>query len=54
MYRFSGVAMQKGFNSSEYVTSYELSYSEDGIVWHDYDDVSFIPSHFHLSYFCAL
>ncbi|XP_022105332.1 uncharacterized protein LOC110987161 [Acanthaster planci] len=37
LHRFSGVRMQKGFNDSSCVMSYQLSYSVDGIVWFDYD-----------------
>ena len=40
MHRFSGVMMQTGFNSSESALSYELSYSEDGLEWFNYDQVS--------------
>ncbi|XP_071810293.1 uncharacterized protein [Asterias amurensis] len=39
MHRFSGVMMQTGFNSSESALSYELSYSEDGLEWFNYDQV---------------
>ena len=32
--------MQTGFNSCESVLSYKLSYSEDGLEWFNYDQVS--------------
>lgn len=38
LYRFTGIKMQVGPANQSYVESYRLSYTDDGLIWNDYEE----------------